>query len=123
MMNTTCAQNTYVHAMVNISTTPLDLILVLYDGALDYLRKTSLSMDQGNLSQRSHYMARSMAVIEELLASLNLQAGGDSVMHLQELYLYMLRELTMANAEDDALRVQNVEGLLRNLRTAWRQIQ
>ena len=68
-------------------------------------------------------MARSMAVIEELLASLNLQAGGDSVMHLQELYLYMLRELTMANAEDDALRVQNVEGLLRNLRTAWRQIQ
>jgi flagellar protein FliS len=123
MMNTSCAQRTHVHAMVNISTTPLDLILVLYEGALDYLQKASLSMDQGKLSQKSHYMARSMSVIEELLASLNLEAGGESVIHLQELYLYMLRELTIASAENDALRVHHVEVLVRKLRTAWRQIQ
>ncbi len=108
--------------MVNISTIPLDLILLLYDGAIDYLRKTSLSMSQGNVSQKSHYIARGIAVIEELLASLDLDAGGDSVVHLQEIYLYMLRELTIANAEDDALRVHNVESLLRKLKSAWRQI-
>jgi flagellar protein FliS len=122
MTNTTYEKNTCVHAMVNISTIPLDLILLLYDGAIDYLRKTSLSMSQGNVSQKSHYIARGIAVIEELLASLDLDAGGDSVVHLQEIYLYMLRELTIANAEDDALRVHNVESLLRKLKSAWRQI-
>ena len=67
-------------------------------------------------------MARGMAIIEELLASLNPEAGGNSVIHLQEIYLHILRELTIANAEDDALRVHNVEDLLRKLQTAWRQI-
>ncbi|HET6514371.1 MAG TPA: flagellar export chaperone FliS [Thermodesulfovibrionales bacterium] len=122
LVNATNVQSTYNHIIVDTSTTPLDLIIMLYDGAIVYLNKTVSYMNQGRGLQKDRYLSKSMAVIENLLASLNLDAGGQTALSLQDIYLYMLRELTIANTTNDSVKVRNVEGLLKKLRVAWRQL-
>ncbi|MEW6417007.1 MAG: flagellar export chaperone FliS [Nitrospirota bacterium] len=123
MMNIQHAHNAYTHVLVNTSNTPLDLIILLYDGAIDYLHKTIFYINQGNVSPKIHYISKTIAIIEELLASLNMEEGGEIAINLQNLYIYMLKELTIANAKNDVVRIAHIEGLLKELRSAWRQIK
>lgn len=123
MINTAYAQNAYTSTMVSTTANPLDLIIQLYDGAISRLNKAAFYMNQGDVSQKVHYISRTMAIIEELLASLDMEAGGEVAENLQGLYIYMLKELTIANATNDADKVKHVEGLLRELASAWRQIR
>jgi flagellar protein FliS len=109
--------------MVTTTTNPLDLIIQLYDGAISRLNKTAFYMNKGDLGKKVHYLVRAIAIIEELLASLNTEEGGEVAQNLQELYVYMLKELTLANANNDVAKVKHVEALLRDLLTAWKQIR
>lgn len=123
MPNTAYAQNAYTHAMVNTSTTPLDLIILLYDGAIGFLNKAQFYMNDNNVSQKTQYITRAMAIVEELLASLDHEVSGEIAANLQSLYLYMQKELAIANITNDAAKIQQIEVLLKELRTAWREIR
>lgn len=123
MTDTAYARNIYTHVMVNTSTTPLDLIILLYDGAVENLHKAIFYMNQNDVSLKIHYISKAMAIIEELLESLELEAGGEIAMNLRNLYIFMLRELTLANARNDTARVEYIKRLLKDLRTAWREIR
>ncbi len=123
MTNTTYVQNAYTQVMVNASTTPLDLIILLYDGAIDYLKKALFYINQGDNSQKIRYLSKVMAIVEELLSSLDMEEGGEVAENLQNLYVYILKETTIANAKNDVKKVKHIEILLKELRTAWRRIR
>ena len=111
------------HAMVNTSTTPLDLILLLYDSAIYHIQKALFSIKARNDIQKSYHLSKTIAIIEELTASLNLKEGREVAIDLQNLYVRMLRELSIASVKNDMIRVSHVEMLLRELRYAWRQLR
>ncbi len=117
------AQNAYTKTKVNTSATPLDLVIMLYDGAIEYLQKAVYYINDGNIQRKIEYLSRARAIIEELLSSLNTEIGGDVADNLQSLYLYMLIELTKANAENNIAKIEEVEKLLIELRSAWRAIR
>ncbi|MBI5598591.1 MAG: flagellar export chaperone FliS [Deltaproteobacteria bacterium] len=116
------AKNAYANTTVNTSSS-LDLVVLLYDGAIGHLGMAAYYMEKGNISQKVYYLSKAMAMVEELLISINTEIGGDAgreiAENLQDLYVYMLRELAVANATDDAAKVKNVEGLLKELKSAW----
>lgn len=116
-------KNTYAATMVNNTATPVDLVILLYDGAIERLRKTVFYMNQGDVKRKLHCIHGAMNIIEELLASLNLEAGGKVAENLQALYVYMLKELADGNAKNDLSQIKRVENLLGELRSAWRQVQ
>ena len=122
-MQATCEHNVYSHAVVNTSYTPLDLIILLYDGAIEHLHKALFYVNQGNQKGKTRFLSKAAAIIEELVTSLNMNAGGFIAMNLQDIYIYMLRELTMADANNDPELLIHVEKLLRGLRDAWRRIK
>jgi len=122
-MNTVYAQNAYTDTMVATTANPLDLIIQLYDGAISRLNKATFCINQGRTTEKIQYITRAIAIIEELLASLNLEAGGEVAANLQDLYAHMLHQLTIANANNDAARVKQVEALLKELRSAWKEIR
>ena len=123
MANAMYAQNAYLDTMVTTSTTPLDLVILLYDGAIGRLNKAIFSLNEGKKGQKAQNIAKTTAIIEELLATLNLEAGGEIAANLQDIYLYMLKELTVANLKNDVEKMRHVEYLLRDLRDAWKQIK
>lgn len=123
MINATYALNAYKHARVNTSRTPLDLIIMLYDGAIEYLGKAVLCIDEGNTARKAEFISKTIAIIEELLLSLDMEAGGEISANLQSIYLYMLKELIVANAKNDVQRLQRIVNILKDVRIAWREIR
>jgi len=123
MVNTIYAQNAYRNVSVSTSNTPLDLVIMLYDGALDNLKKALLYMNQRNVSQKVNHIAKVMAIIEELLKSLDMEVGGEISINLRDLYVYILKELTIANFKNDEKRVEHVQALLKELKFAWERIR
>lgn len=117
------AQNAYTKTRVSTSATPLDLVIMLYDGAIEYLQKAIYYINIGNTQSKIEYLSRARAIIEELLSSLDIDIGGELGENLQSLYLYMLIELTKANAKNDITKIEEVEKILVELRTAWRAIR
>jgi flagellar protein FliS len=123
MMNVAYAQNAYTNTKAITSTTPLDLVIMLYDGAIEYLHKTIFYINQGNTERKIYYITKTMAIVEELLSSLNMEEGREIAQGLRDLYIYMLRELTAANARNDIEKIRHLEGLLKELLSAWKQIR
>ena len=117
------AQNAYTKTKVNTSATPLELVIMLYDGAIEYLQRAVYHIEQGSIQGKIESLSRARAIIEELLASLNTDIGGEVADNLQSLYLFMLMELTKANAKNDAAKIEEVTSLLIELRSAWRSIR
>lgn len=122
-MTLTYAQNAYTKTKVNTSAEPLDLVIMLYDGAIEYLQKAGYHINQGSIQGKIENLSRARAIIEELLSSLNTNIGGEVAENLESLYLYMLMELAKANARNDTAKIEEVENLLIELRSAWRSIR
>jgi flagellar protein FliS len=61
-------------------------------------------------------------IVTELMATLNMDHGGDIAKNLQSLYSYMFSQLIEANMEKKPEPVIVVIDLLKELRAAWVQI-
>ncbi|WP_333653745.1 flagellar export chaperone FliS [Dissulfurispira sp.] len=123
MVNAAYARNAYTQTKVTTTYNPVELVIMLYDGAIDFLDKAATAMNMREVPIKIKYIDKAIAIIEELLNALNLEVGGEIALNLQNLYLHMMRELVLANAKNDGNRVKHVIGLLRELREAWVRIK
>lgn len=95
------------------------LIVMLYDGAIKFLSMATDRMAKGDTYEAHRNLIRGKSIIAELLASLNMDAGGEIARNLQRLYTYMFNELIEANLNNDTQRVAQVISLLKELRVGW----
>jgi flagellar protein FliS len=134
MVNSAYALNAYTHTKVATTANPVDLVIMLYDGAIEFLDKAAaaINMKETQINQvrdvslngvKIKYIDRTIAIIEELFDSINFEAGGEIAINLSELYQYMMKELVLANIKDDADKIKHVSNLLKELREAWIQIK
>jgi flagellar protein FliS len=98
------------------------LIVLLYEGAIKFLRKAQESIEAKDIKQRHNSIVRALNIIDELRNSLNFSQGGEIAKNLQALYLFMNRHLTLANAKNDPKMIQEVINLLASLKEAWETI-
>ncbi len=121
-MNNKTVLTAYQHTAVQCST-PLGLIILLYDGALAALRTAFELMESGEIEQRSEAIDKARRIITELQCSLDMEAGGGFANRLMALYSYMYRRLIEADLSDDAGKLSEVIRLLEGLADAWRQAE
>lgn len=102
---------------------PHKLIVMLYDGAVLALTTAKARIDTGDQEGMSEYIRRGCNIIDQgLRDSLDLQAGGELAVRLQALYNYMAMRLQLANIKSDPQIIEEVLGLLQELRSAWGEI-
>lgn len=101
---------------------PHRLVTMLMDGALERLASARGAMEHGETEAKSRLIHRAVAIVEELRASLNIQAGGEVAANLADLYDYCGRQLVRANLENRGELLDEVGNLLREIRGAWVQI-
>jgi len=123
MVNTAYALNSYAQAKVAAVDNPVDLIIMLYDGAIEYINKAATGIKIKNLQIKLKYIRRTLAIITELDRCLNFEAGGEIAINLHNLYNYMMRELVLANIHYDADKLMHISGLLTNLRKGWVEVR
>jgi len=95
---------------------------MLYDGAGRFLRQAEGSMIEGSWLKASEKLSRAEAIIDELLATLDMDAG-EVADRLQSIYVFCKTRLIEARIERDAARVDQVARLLSELREAWSQVR
>jgi flagellar secretion chaperone FliS len=122
-MQQTLARGAQAYIQTQIqSRSPLELVVMLYDGALRFLQQTVDAMERGDLVAKRDSLSRSMAIVTELHGMLDLEQGGEVAASLDSLYTYMMERLTTANQQRDAAPVVEVMRLMSGLRDAWSQI-
>ncbi|KFK92017.1 MULTISPECIES: flagellar export chaperone FliS [unclassified Serratia (in: enterobacteria)] len=106
-----------------LSASPHQLIMMLFDGALNNLQRARLLMNQGNIPGKGQAISKAIGIIDNgLLNGLDHEQGGEIADHLAALYDYMKRRLMLANLHNDVTALEEVTNLLENIADAWRQI-
>lgn len=98
---------------------PHRLIVMLMDGALERIAAARCAIQAGSIEARAGLLHRTVAILDELRASLNFEAGGDIAQNLSALYDYCSRQLMKANLDGNVEILDEVSNLIRELRSAW----
>jgi flagellar protein FliS len=121
-MNPYARPQAYREASV-MTASPEQLVVMLYDGAGRFLRQAEGTMNGGgSWLQASQKLSRAEAIIDELLATLDMDAG-EIAERLQAIYVFCKTRLIEARLERDPGRVDQVARLLAELRDAWATIE
>ena len=106
-------------AAATVETDPVKLIAMLLGGAIDRLAYARGAMLRKEREAKHHYLSSAMSIIEHLRLVLDRTAGGEIASNLGRLYDYMLGRLPAANLADDTAAVDEVIGLLREIKSGW----
>jgi flagellar protein FliS len=102
---------------------PHKLIVMLFDGAKMAVSNALRHMQAREIEAKGKAISQAIAIINDgLHASLDKTAGGEIAVSLAALYDYMSQRLLMANLKNDAAMLEEVDGLLEQLRLAWVEI-
>lgn len=98
------------------------LIQMLFDGLVDSLVAAQGHLKYGAIQEKGKCMARASRIVLGLQGSLNFQKGGELAQNLNELYNYVTRRLIYANANNDLEVMQELQGLMTEIRSAWQEV-
>jgi flagellar secretion chaperone FliS len=105
-----------------MTASPEQLVVMLYDGAGRFLRQAEVTMGEGSYIQAGERLSRAEAILDELLATLDMDAG-EIAERLQAIYIFCKSRLIEARIERDPVRVAQVARLLAELRGAWANVR
>jgi len=98
------------------------LIVLLYDGAIKFLKLAIQEAEAGNWVAKGQYIGRAQDIISELNGVLDMEGGGEIAQNLRRLYNYMNRRLFQANARKDPELIREVIALMEDLNQSWKTI-
>ncbi len=104
------------------SRTPLELVVMLYDGALQFLAAARDAIERRDIPARRDAISRTLAVVSELQSTLNIEEGGPVAASLDDLYRYANRRLLDAAMRNDVKAIDEVRKVFEVLRDAWHTI-
>lgn len=110
------------HEVEILSSSPIELVRLLYKGALESVEKSRIFLATGKIRERSAVITKAGLILGELTASLDIERGGKLAADLRELYDYMQRRLVQANIDQADPPLAEVQSLITNLYDAWNQI-
>jgi flagellar protein FliS len=104
------------------SRTPLELVVMMYDGALRFIAQARDAIERKDIRARQKAIARALTIISELQSTLDMEKGGVISEKLDSLYVYINGRLIDASSKQDARPIEEAARLLTTLRDSWAEI-
>jgi flagellar protein FliS len=121
MLNTASAATMYQHNQVT-NADPVELIILLYNGALFRIAQGRQRLQEQNLLHAGLAISKAQAIVGELRQSLNVEMGGDIAKNLDRLYVYLHGLMVKATIENRPEPLDEAAKLLTELRGAWGEV-
>ncbi|TLS17598.1 MAG: flagellar export chaperone FliS [Betaproteobacteria bacterium] len=117
-------QGVRAYAKIKVETavttaSPVQIVVLLYEGAISAIATAKGEMERRNVAQKAKLINKAIDIIEGLRNALDFQQGGDIAPSLNDLYLYMVQRLSIANLKNDPSILDEVSRLLTELLGAW----
>ena len=100
----------------------LQVVLMLYDAAIDFLKKAVECAENQDMDTRDQLTCRANNIIVELERVLNLRDGGIVARNLKLLYSFMNRQLIEAAGKNTTKELTDVAQMMSELRESWQHI-
>lgn len=101
---------------------------MLYDEAIKQLGAAAALFDENfkkepsRIEKANGHILKSQEIITELMASLDMEAGGEISNNLLSLYAYFNKQLLEANIEKSPDKIMFVKNMMDQLRAAWVEV-
>ncbi|WP_028240711.1 flagellar export chaperone FliS [Stutzerimonas azotifigens] len=121
-MNAMAAMRQYQNVNRNaqvLEASPHRLIQMLMEGGLERIAQARGALERGQVALKGELIGKAVAIVGGLREGLNMDAGGELAANLDSLYDYMARRLVEANIHNDTQRLDEVAGLLRQIKSGW----
>lgn len=116
------ANDAYFESRI-LSADPVELVCLLYQGAIDAVREARRHLASGDIAERTRAINRALDIIAELTGSLDRERGGDIAVRMAALYEYLYGGLVEANLQQKDEPLSEALGLLTTLAEAWAGIR
>lgn len=100
---------------------PEKILILLYDGAIQFLNKAKIAMQNNNIPEIHNNIIGCEEIIEEFINTVDEEKGGDFAIRIKALYQYFYNTLVMANIKKDESKIDEVLKHLIELRATWKQ--
>ncbi|MFA4133359.1 MULTISPECIES: flagellar export chaperone FliS [unclassified Brevibacillus] len=112
------AAQTYQSNQVTTAT-PADLTLMLYNGALKFIKQAKLALEDKDVTKAHEASIKIQNILYELMSTLN--NDYDISKEFSRLYEYMLQRTIEANMRKDVDILLEVEDLFIQFRDTWKE--
>lgn len=103
--------------------TPHQLIALLFEGAINAMRRAEIYFQTGNVARRGEMISRAINIIDNgLRAGLDHQVGGQIAADLERLYEYVSRNLLLASVNQSAESLPQLIALMVEMSETWKAI-
>jgi flagellar protein FliS len=109
----------YSHAVVHTTDNKERILLMLYDGAVRFVRFARMGIEEKSPKVRGENISKVLGILTELDCALDREGGGELVENLADLYRYMMDRLTHANVKNNTGALDEVERLLTELKEGF----
>jgi len=110
--------NTQIHSGI-MDASPHKLTAMLLAGAVDRVNAARGAIEKGDVARRGEMLGKTISILAQLQADLDMSQGGEIAQNLEALYDYMIRGLVVANREDDAEKLDEIQVLLSEVKSGW----
>ena len=102
--------------------TPGRLVVLVYDHIVAQLVRASLAQKAGKIEERVTALAKARAGLFELMATIDVEQGGDVARNLKNLYGFFLVEIQEFARRPEIDRLARVAAMVTELRDAFATI-
>ena len=110
--------NTQIHSGI-MDASPHKLTAMLLAGAVDRVNAARGAIEKGDVARRGEMLGKTISILAQLQADLDMSQGGEIAQNLEALYDYMIRGLVDANRENDAEKLDEIQVLLSEVKAGW----
>lgn len=108
--------NTYKNQQI-MTSSPEELTLLLYNGAIRFISESIASMEQENMQQAHNSNLRAQEIVREFMATLDMKYEISKTW--MPLYDYVVYCLIQGNIKKDKEQLLQAKSILSELREAW----
>lgn len=105
--------------VANSENDPLQQIVMLYDGAIKFLRLAAANIESRDIPQKAEHTNRALDILNYLQSTLDFELGGDVAPTLDRLYTQVSMKILRASASLDAGAMRAAAELLSPVRDSW----
>ncbi len=95
------------------------ILIMLYDGAIQFLNKAKISMQNKQIEQTHNNLMGAQNIIQEFINSLDREVAPQLAENLISLYEYFIRRLIYANVKKQIEPIDEVLKYLKSLKATW----
>ncbi|RXZ01856.1 flagellar export chaperone FliS [Fictibacillus sp. S7] len=99
---------------------PGELTLMLYNGCLKFIQLSKQAIQHKNIQEKNTNCLKAQKIIQELMVTLNMDSSVSGI--LLPMYDYLNRRLIEANIQSNLEILDEVEGLVKELRDTWKEV-